>query len=313
MTKSSEGEWEKKYATALRTYLQGGGEAALQKGYELGRRALAEGLGVLKMIDLHHLSLGKLLPELLKGREPAEELVRQAGEFFAESMSSFEMTHRAFDDANNALRHINEILEDEIKRIAQSLHDESSQLLVATRIELDGIARQLPAELNEHVNKLGERLDQVQEQLRRLSHELRPAILDDLGLVPALEFLAAGVCARTGLHITVDGPKTGRLPPRMEIALYRIVQEALNNTSKHAHASRVQIRMRRRGKLVQCVVQDDGLGFNSTAVLASTNRAGLGLKGIRERVQSLGGNLEICAAPRAGTALQIQLPFEAHT
>src|SRR3989449_3705797 len=117
-----------------------------------------------------------------------------------------------------------------------------------------------PSEGSGRLQGVRELLDQIEEQLRHLSHELRPPILDDLGLGPALEFLAEGVSRRTGLRITVEGGNGNRLPGVIETALYRVVQEALNNVSKHARATRVQIRVWRTDKLIRCSVSDDGRG-----------------------------------------------------
>ena len=116
-------------------------------------------------------------------------------------------------------------------------------------------------------------LDKI-EQLRHMSHELRPTILDDLGLKPALEFLADGVWRRTGLKVVVDGSPGGRLPTPIETALYRIVQEALTNVTKHARATRVSIVLERSGPFLRCAIHDDGAGFDVAAVLARRGSCG---------------------------------------
>lgn len=120
-------------------------------------------------------------------------------------------------------------------------------------------------------------LDRIEEHLRRLSHELRPTILDDLGLFPAIEFLAQGVSRRMGLPITMEGSTEGRLPPLIETALYRIVQEALTNVTKHAQATRVTVRLQREVRKICCSIRDDGIGFDVPAVLARRGERGLGL------------------------------------
>ena len=180
------------YSATLEEYLLRGTEAALHRSYELGRQALTEGLGVLEMIALHQRAMGKILLEMATP-EKSVEAVQKGGEFLAEGMSSFEMTHRAFGEANAALRRVNEALEQEAKRIAHTLHDEAGQLLAAVHMTLNEVARELPSEGSGRLQGVRELLDQIEEQLRHLSHELRPTILDDLGLMPALEFLAEGV------------------------------------------------------------------------------------------------------------------------
>ncbi len=154
-------------------------------------------------------------------------------------------------------------------------------------------------------------LDKIEEQLRHLSHELRPTILDDLGLGPALEFLADGVSKRTGLQITVEGSPGKRLPAPTETALYRIVQEALTNVTKHAQATRVYIKFMRNRRFLRGVIRDDGLGFDVPVVLTRRGSRGLGLTGIRERLHAVGGTLDIIATPRGGTQLILTVPLEA--
>ena len=126
------------------------------------------------------------------------------------------------------------------------------------------------------------------EKGARLSHELLPTVLGDLGLKPALEFLAEGVSKRTKQRITVEGFKSER-SASIETALYRIVQEALNNAAKHAWATRVTIRLRRTDSTVICSVLDNGVGFDLSGVRAGCYGPGLGLIGIRERLHALGG------------------------
>src|SRR4029077_12696600 len=109
------------YALALRRYLHHKGEATLHHAYELGRRGLAQGLGVLDMVNLYHQALTALL-DVRSSRELQVKTIRMAGEFFAESMSPYEMTHRAIGEGNSALRRLNETLEEEIRRIAHALH-----------------------------------------------------------------------------------------------------------------------------------------------------------------------------------------------
>src|SRR5207237_3141003 len=119
-----------------------------------------------------------------------------------------------------ALRRLNQTLEEEAKRIAHALHDEAAQLLASVYIALEGVSRDLPPSAGRKLQKVKTLLDPIEAHLRQLAHELRPTILDDLGLVPALEFLAQGVSQRAKLQVTVVGPQVGRLPTSVETALY---------------------------------------------------------------------------------------------
>ena len=245
-----------------------------------------------------------------QGAARQQELLSAAAEFLAETLSPYEMAHRGVQDAIAALRQFNETLEEEIKRIAYAVHDEAGQFLVAVHLALAEVARELPEPQKERVGRIEELLNQVEKQLRRYSHELRPTVLDDLGWIPAIRFLAAGVSKRTNLSIQIKTAVAGRLPGPIEIALYRIVQEALTNAAKHSKASRVWIRIGRKNRIFCCSIEDDGVGFDVRAVQSDGKRRGLGLIGMQERLNGIGGTLSINSARGRGTRLLIQLPAE---
>lgn len=197
--------------------------------------------------------------------------------------------------------------EEEARHIAHELHDEVGQILATVHIALDDLVQKNPANAG-ILRELHGLLDRVEEQLRRLSRELRPPILDDLGLAPALEWLAEGMAERSGLTISVD-VGVGRLPSPVETALYRVVQEALTNAVRHARAKRVGLEVRAEGLVIRAMVQDDGRGFDVGATLARRGDRGLGLIGMRERVEALGGELNIVSAPGRGTELSVTVPL----
>lgn len=307
--KPSSSEMKAEYRSALGEYLTNPGEAALQRAYELGRSALDIGLGVVEMATLHQEALAEALSGPRTSQE-RERMVQLAGSFFVESLGSFEMTHRGYREATTALLRLNERLEEEAKRIAHALHDEAGQFLACVHIALEEIARDLAPPARERLREVRKLLDQIEEQLRRLSHELRPTILDDLGLIPALEFLAEGVSKRVGLPVSVEGPRDGRFPFTIETALYRIVQEALTNVTKHAQATCVDVHIWRAPEMIHCSVKDNGSGFDVSSVIARKGMGGLGLIGIRERLEVLGGKLEIASELGQGTELSVTIPLE---
>ena len=297
---------EDQYTAALRDSIAGMGESALHRAYELGRRALGDGLGVLDMAAMYHKALAASLPRDSTSEETT--LMLQAGvSFFAESLSPFEMTHRGFRDSNIALRHLNQALEQEIKRIAHALHDEAAQLLASVYLALDEVAGNLPP-AREHLLKVKGLLDLIEGQLRQLSHELRPTILDDWGLLPALKFLAEGVTARTGLFITVEGESAPALSPLLATTLYRIVQEALTNVTRHAKATQVKVTLQHELQILRCSIKDNGVGFDVSSLSARTGERGLGMIGIRERLNSVGGALSLMSTLGHGTELVITIP-----
>ena len=294
---------ERGYRAALSAYLESAEEALLTRGYELGRVALAQGLSIPHIVGLH----GEALQTLLGGAEPKRRrrLIVAAAAFLAETLAPFEMTHRGYRDALIAWRHINETLEEEIKRIAHTLHDEAGQLLVSVHLQLAQLARELPAAAH-RVRDCQALLNDAEQQLRRLSHELRPTILDDLGWLAALEFLATAVSSRSQVPVEVRSGVTRRLPAAVEIALYRVVQEALNNAARHAHASRIRVEIDQDQECLRGLIGDDGVGFD---VECCERRGGLGLRGMRERLAALGGTLRVVSRPGQGSQIRFELPM----
>ncbi len=198
--------------------------------------------------------------------------------------------------------------EEEARRIARELHDEAGQLLAGVHIALEGIARELPASAYPRVLETRALLDRIEAQLRGVSHQLRPPVLDTLGLKPALEFLAGTVSARTGAAVSVSGSTGGRLPNIIETTLYRIAQEALNNVTKHARATRASLELARTDGRIECTIRDDGAGFHPKTADGGQGQQGLGFIGIRERLDAVGGSLRITSAPSEGTELFITMP-----
>jgi signal transduction histidine kinase len=203
---------------------------------------------------------------------------------------------------------LHELLEEEARRIAHALHDEAGQLLASVYLALAELAGDLPAPARKRLEPISVLLDHVGEQLRCLSHELRPVVLDDFGLVAALESLVQGVSKRTGLVITIDASLEDRLPLVVETALYRILQEALCNVSRHAWASQVKIHLQRAPGVITGSVRDNGIGMDVSAV-PQRGQGGLGLIGIRERLAALGGRLSITSRQGEGTDLGITIPL----
>ena len=301
--------FEDEYRSSLREYSAGGGEAALGRAYELGRRALTEQKSLVEMASLHHQAVVALVCDA-ESRKRREELLRSSAEFLAECLSPYEMAHRGFQDAVMALRQLNETLEEEIKRIAYAVHDEAGQLLVAVHLALAEVALELPEPQQAHFARIKEMLNQVEKHLRRYSHELRPTILDDLGWIPAIRFLADGISKRAGLPIHIDAAVSGRLPATIETTLYRIVQEALTNAVKHAKAGNIWIRAWRENLVLCGSIRDDGGGFDSSQARAIPGQKGLGLIAMQERVTAIGGTLRIDSRPGQGTELSIRIPLE---
>jgi signal transduction histidine kinase len=299
------------YAPLLREYASGAGESALGQAYERARLAIGEQTSLMEIASLHHHALKELMRELdLHDATRREGLLQASADFLAECLSPYEISHRGFQDAVKALRQLNETLEEEIKRIAYAVHDEAGQLLVAVHLALAEMAQGLPMLQREQIGQIEQLLGEVEKQLRRYSHELRPTILDDLGWLPAIRFLSDRVSQRASLDIKIEATVAERLPGVVETALYRIVQEALNNIAKHAAAKNVWIRTWRERQVLCCSIRDDGAGFNLRSAQAAGADKGLGLVGMQERATAIGGTLRIESSPGRGTELSLRLPME---
>lgn len=208
--------------------------------------------------------------------------------------------------SRDAVRRIVAAQELERRRLARELHDETGQALTSILLGLKSIedagdadaARAAARELRDHVVL-------ALQDVRRLALELRPKALDDFGLVSALERLAETFQEATGIHVELEaGMSRNRLPEEIETALYRIVQEALTNVVKHAEATRVSVVLTRRDGAVAVIVEDDGRGFDPER----TDGDGVGLLGMRERIELLGGRLVVESSPTAGTTLAAEVP-----
>jgi signal transduction histidine kinase len=292
------------YRAKLSAYIIDSAEVVRGSAYELGRAFLKDGVSLIELAELHHEALAEII-RASSGMPTNDELAR-AAEFLAESLSPYEMAHRGFQEAVDALRRMNELLEQEIKRVAYAVHDEAGQLLVAVHLALADVARAAPGAL-QHIEKITVLLKQVEIQLRQFSHELRPTVLDDLGLIPAIQFLAGAVSKRANLPIHVSADIPERLSSAAEIAVYRVVQEALANAVKHSKARSVSVEIFCEDSTLHCIIQDDGIGFSPESVRQKGQRKGLGLIAMKERFTAIGGIIRIEAAPKRGTTIRLML------
>lgn len=203
--------------------------------------------------------------------------------------------------------------EEERRRIARELHDETAQSLSSLLINLDLLESQLPRKdtsLRAGFERVRELARRTLDETRALSHDLRPTILDDVGLVAALEWFAAEHRQTFGNHVTVRAQQTRRLPPEIEVALFRIAQEALTNIGKHAHADSIDLSLSFPDSSARLIVEDDGCGFDPSKVDRPSREGRLGLYGMHERAALLGGTLVVQSAPGEGTRVTAELPVD---
>jgi signal transduction histidine kinase len=193
--------------------------------------------------------------------------------------------------------------------LSRELHDEAGQALTALKISLDLIQSDLPAEAGSLRRRLGEAeamTETTMEQIRLLAHALRPPALDTVGLNYTLEGLCCDFAERTQLSVDYVGAKLPVLPEAVNICLYRFLQEALTNVAKHAQARQVRVGLCCDAETVSLSVADDGKGFDEQ----SETSAGIGLLGMQERIELLGGKLEIESWPGRGTHLMAHIPLQ---
>ncbi len=200
-----------------------------------------------------------------------------------------------------------EAREEERRRIARELHDELGQRLTALKIDLTTLAAlaELP-DSDARVAAMQAMLDDTLASVRRIASDLRPLMLDDLGLTAAIEWLARDAARRMGIAVHTRLPlEEPAVDPRVATAIYRMVQEALTNVARHAQAQSVEVALQARQRQIVLTVADDGVGLSEQAL----RRAGsFGLMGLRERAHMLGGQIDIQRQPRGGTMLTVRLP-----
>jgi signal transduction histidine kinase len=208
-----------------------------------------------------------------------------------------------------------DVVEESMRRISRELHDGTCQALMAIKLDLALLEREIPAEDPEARATLREVRAQVLDvvqSVRQMSHLLYPPALDDFGAVAAIESVAEKYRATTDLQIRVDAADGGlRFAPAIELLVFRIFQEALINVVKYAQATRVYVRLALEERAVVLEIGDDGLGFDAQGYFRNPPRsAGLGLIGMRERVAHFGGVFRVTSRPSHGTRIFVSVPMD---
>lgn len=374
-----ETRFSKRYVMALQNYLLHPEEVFLQLAYELGRQAVAEGIGILNLFRIHTSATRRLTHD-----HPEKATTAEA--FFMEAISPFEATQRGFRETNARLSELNATLakrnnelgainfelnreieerkrteealrqskehyrllfnearvmqenlrhlsnrvlyiqEDERKRISRELHDEVGQALTAVNVHL-AMARKtfgvpplggssgndrLKAELQAVEQQIAEAeklVQQTMEAVHRFARELRPAMLDDLGLAAALRSHIQSFTERTKLSVTFEAnPIIEHLSDDEKIVIYRVVQEALTNVARHAGATQANVTIRQTRVAVRLEIADDGKAFSPGVTDPATQKR-LGVLGMQERVRLVNGTFHIESREGKGTTVRVDLPL----
>jgi PAS domain S-box-containing protein len=216
---------------------------------------------------------------------------------------------RSMEQLRALAARLESIREEERKRVAREIHDQLGQALTAIKLDLSSLLYELPAEqrnLSKRGSPLLQLIDETIESVRRISTELRPGMLDDLGLVATVEWAAEEFEARTGTKCHLDLPQEAiGIAPETATAVFRIFQETLTNVARHSNATEVKVRLAAADGVLTLQVHDNGRGIAEDEL---TRPSSLGILGMRERAMLLGGELNITADPGKGTTVRVRIP-----
>ena len=231
-----------------------------------------------------------------------------------ETLEDITERKNAEENLRHYLREITRAQEEERKRIARELHDSTAQTLIALLHQLENLLVdkiKLPAKETEALWDIHERIRDVLQETRRFSRDLRPSIIDDLGLLPALDWVIgehkSEYCVESSLKVAGSEQ---RLSQEKELLIFRIVQEALRNTAKHAQASKAEVTIEFQENKITVTISDDGIGFQLPEQLGIMPYTGkLGLAGMQERARLLGGSLKLKSELGKGTTVSVEAPI----
>jgi PAS domain S-box-containing protein len=236
-------------------------------------------------------------------------VVRAVAHDVTERKRAEEERQRSLEQLRALAAHLESVREEERKRAAREIHDQLGQALTAIKLDLSSLARKSPADPEEHAKRTSSILNLVDETIRsvrRISTELRPGMLDDLGLAATVEWAAEEFATRTGMKCRLDLPQEHiAIDPQTATAVFRILQETLTNVARHAKASEVMVRLAKEDSNLTLEVHDNGTGIAADKLSSASS---LGILGMRERALLLGGDLIITGAPGRGTTMRVRIP-----
>ncbi|MFQ6609041.1 MAG: PAS domain-containing protein [Fidelibacterota bacterium] len=204
--------------------------------------------------------------------------------------------------------------EAERKRISREIHDSMGQALTAISLDLEIVRQQSPfpeSETRKRITNCISLIHETMEDIHRFSHELHPAVLDKLGLLPAVRSHIRGFTDITGIEVEVNGvPEIEKVDNEIKTVLYRVIQEGLNNVAKHSQAQSVVVDIGRQRDAIYLSIEDNGRGFNLESLAKGrSGKIGIGLQGMKERVKLVGGDLNVESKPGKGTKLLANIPY----
>lgn len=297
MTKISKKPVSKKHFSAVKTALHSlSSMRSLSNSGSRASVALAATKRLLRRETLRH--------------QACEKQLKEAAKHYSQLLAH---SCRMQDQARRVAHQVLMAQEEERKEISRELHDEIAQILAGINVQLAALSEAAAIDsqaLKRKISQTQQLVEESVEVVHRYARELRPALLDDLGLIPALRSYIRELPARRGLCIQFTAfAGVEALENARRTVLYRVAQEALTNVIRHAHAKSVTVRVHKIADNVRLVVHDDGKSFQVERILNSTTNKRLGLIGMRERVVMVGGELNIESEPGKGTTVTAVLPF----
>lgn len=247
----------------------------------------------------------RALLSILEDERLAKNKIKASEEALKESQSRLQLLSS----------HLLNIQEKEWRRLAFELHDDLGQSLTVLKLKLRDIKKRQSADsvgLNADCDHLNAYVDHIIDKVRRLSHDLCPSCINDLGLDESINMLAEEFSRHTHLKVTIETEPIGDIfQLQDQTYIYRIVQESLNNIQKHAKARNISIKVERRSSYVDIQIADDGIGFNKKGDgVKGENQFGLGLTAMQERARMMGGTMSVSSTIGSGTQIEVNIPFE---
>jgi signal transduction histidine kinase len=287
----------------------------IEKTHRTAREANVRLNQMIETLNRHSADLAdsnRQLKQEIVQRKTVEESLRNSERHYSQLLEQSQ-------HLQEQLRHLSRQLllaqEEERKRISRELHDEIAQTLTGINIRLAALKSESTVntkDLQKKITSTQRMVEKSVDIVHRFARELRPMVLDDLGLIPALHSFMKAFTKRTGIHIhftTFTSGKIKQLNNATRTVFYRVAQEALTNVARHAHASRVDVSIQKLPRAMVLTVKDDGKSFQAQRVLHAKRNKRLGLLGMRERVEMVGGDLRVESAPGQGTTVRAEIPF----
>jgi signal transduction histidine kinase len=251
----------------------------------------------------------KLKQEIAQ-RKSAEESLRKSEQHYARLL---EQSRRMQEQLRLLSRQLLSAQEEERKKISRELHDVIAQSLTSINVRLADLKKEAALNtkgLEQSIARTQQLVEQSVNTVHRFARELRPTVLDDLGLIPALHTFMKSFREQTGIRVSLSGPAAvTKVNSDKRTVLFRVAQEALTNVARHAQASQAEVSIQKLDSAICMKIKDNGKGFQTERVLHGKKKNRLGLLGMRERLEMVGGNITIESTPGKGTTIQAQVPL----